>query len=175
MNTASKKSLHAALMTVSVVLGTWALQPALADTKPAGMMAGGGMQGMEQCPMMGAGDYGKHMRQKLDELGTNLHLKDNQQAAWKEYRDYLTQASTDQQKRFEEMRGPDARTKMRDLPAPERLQKMADRMKIAADELDKLAKHTATFYKTLSPEQKTIFDLNQRNMHPRKYMQHSGM
>jgi hypothetical protein len=63
--------------------------------------------------------------------------------------------------------GAEQRQQFKNLPAPERLQKAADRMRDGAEQLDKLAKQTASFYKVLTPEQQTIFDLVQRDMKPR--------
>lgn len=142
------------------------LQPALADDKNLPPAPNKAMH--EQCPHM-QGDATAHMQMKLDDLGEKLHLKDSQQAAWKTYRGQLTDMST----MHEKMKPADGHArgeKMHDMPAPERLQKTADRMRLGAESLDKLAKQTATFYKVLSPEQQTIFDLYQRKMHPHKGM-----
>lgn len=141
-----------------------AMQPALAQDKSP--PAPPGKTAPEQCPHMdGHGDSAAHIQQKLDDLGTKLHLKDSQQAAWKQYRAQLTELSAAHHKDME-ANGADKQDQMKNLPAPERLQKMADRMRAGADDLDKVAKQTATFYKTLTPEQQTIFDLYQRNLRP---------
>lgn len=156
--------LGAALATV------FALQPALAQDKT--LPAPPGKAGPEHCSHMGGhGDHAAHLQQKLDDLGTKLHLKDNQQAAWKQYRGQITEIGATHHKDMK-TKGMDKYEQMKNLPAPERLQKMADRMRAKADDLDKVAKQTATFYKTLTPEQQTIFDMyqhNLRSMHGRKH------
>lgn len=143
---------------------TFALQPAFAQDKS--LPAPTGKTAPEHCPHMGEhGDHAAHMQQKLDDLGTKLHLKDSQQAAWKQYRAQLTELSAARHKDME-ADGADKHDQVKNLSAPERLQKMADRMRAGADNLDKVAKQTATFYKTLTPEQQTIFDLYQRDLRP---------
>jgi hypothetical protein len=177
MRTATRNALRATAIAASVTLGAWAIQPAFAQSN-----GGPGPQKAEQCPMMkgeqcpmhkrgyGIANPVEHVTKNLDELGANLHLKDKQQGAWKDYRDYLIQTAGDHQKQREGMR--EQRGTMRDLPAPERLRKMADHMQKKADDMDKLAKKTASFYGTLSPEQQTIFDLHQRKHHPHKMKHH---
>jgi hypothetical protein len=176
MKTATRKAFRAAVVAASVALAGLAIQPAFAQSN-------GGLDQpkAEQCPMKGdkcpmhKHGYGianpvEHVTKNLDELGANLHLKDKQQGAWKDYRDYLIQTAGDHQKQREAMR--EQRGAMRDLPAPERLRKMADHMQKKAADMDRLAKKTAAFYDTLSPEQKTIFDLHQRNHHSYNKMKH---
>jgi hypothetical protein len=164
LKSATPKALRTFLF-ASACAAALTLQPAFADDKlapPAGPKP-------EHCPMMEHGDHAAHVQQKLDELGQKLHLKDNQQSAWKEYRGYITEASAEHTKMMGD-HGKDMHEKMSNLPAPERLQKAADKMREGADALDKLAKRTATFYKTLSPEQQTIFDLYAHQMHGGMHM-----
>lgn len=116
------------------------------------------------------GDPAAHTQTKLDDLGAKLHLKDNQQAAWKTYRTQLTELSAARHQRSEG--GPKQHEEFRNLPAPERLQKAADHARVGAEQLDKLAKQTATFYKTLTPEQQTIFDLSQPDLKPHRGFGH---
>jgi hypothetical protein len=180
MRTATRNAFRATVVAASVALAGLAIQPAFADQH-----GGPGMQKAEQCPMMKdrqcpmqKGQYGKYdsveyVTKRLDKLGANLHLKDKQLGAWKDYRDYLIQGAGDRQKQREAMR--EQRGAMRDLPAPERLRKMADHMQKKAADMDKLAKKTAAFYDTLSPEQQTIFDLHQRKHRPQKMEYRRGM
>jgi len=181
MNIVTKNSLRASLLAATLALSGWAAQPVLAQPHGDGM----GMSAKPEqcltkksgsCPMMkckhGMQYSAEHVAKKLDELGTKLHLKDKQQSAWKDYRDFISAAAADHQKQREGMRDPQKRAEMRDLPTPERLQKMADHMQAKADDMDKVAKKTSAFYKQLSPEQQTIFDLYQRDMHPRKHGHH---
>lgn len=162
MSKISHKSLRLAALAASLAAAL-ALQPAMAQDAKTIPPAG---KAPEHCTHMdGHGDPAVHLQNKLDDLGQKLHLKDNQQAAWKQYRTQLTDAAAAHHKDMEGMK--DKRAEFKDLPAPERLQKMADRMHQHADQLDKLAKQTATFYKTLTPEQQTIFDLSQRDLHPK--------
>jgi len=164
LKSATPKALRTFLF-ASACAAALTLQPAFADDKlapPAGPKP-------EHCPMMEHGDHAAHVQHKLDELGQKLHLKDNQQSAWKDYRGYITEASAEHTKMMGD-HGKDMHEKMSNLPAPERLQKAADKMREGADALDKLAKRTATFYKTLSPEQQTIFDLYAHQMHGGMHM-----
>jgi Spy/CpxP family protein refolding chaperone len=110
---------------------------------------------------MDQGDLAKHVEGKLDDLGAKLHLKDSQQAAWKQYRTQISEQFAARQKERGEQRDMQ---KNRDLSSPERLQQIAERLRAEADHLDKLAKQTSVFYKTLTPEQQTIFDLYSREM-----------
>lgn len=164
-------------MLAACCAAAFTLQPALADEKNLPPTPNKAMH--EQCPHM-HGDHMAHMQMKLDDLGEKLHLKDNQQAAWKTYRGQLTDMATQHEKMMpgdgHDMQ-KQMQKEMHDTPAPERMQKMADKMRMGAENLDKLAKQTATFYKVLSPEQQTIFDLYQRNMRPHGGMKgmHHGM
>jgi hypothetical protein len=111
---------------------------------------------------MDHGDLAKHTQERLDDLGAKLHLKDSQQAAWKQYRTQLSEQFAAHQKERGEQR--DLQKSRGDLSSPERLQQAADRVRAEADHLDKLARQTSVFYKTLTPEQQTIFDLYYRDM-----------
>ena len=168
LKTATHKTLRTALF-ASVCAAALILQPAIADDKLAAQSG----PKPEHCPMMEHGDPAAHVQHKLDELGQKLHLKDNQQSAWKDYRSYITEASAERTKMMGD-HGKDMHEEMSNLPAPERLQKTADKMRAGADALDKLAKRTATFYKTLSPEQQTIFDLYAHQMHHGMHQMHHG-
>lgn len=139
---------------------TLAIQPAMAQNAPP---TGAPEHAMHRD---GKGDPAAHLQKKLDDLGAKLHLKDSQQAAWKTYRGQITELSAARHQRMEG--GPERRDQFRNAPAPERLQQAADRMRDGAEQLDKLAKQTGAFYKTLTPEQQTIFDLYQRDMRPHR-------
>ena len=179
---ATKTVLRPVLIAASMAFGALSLQSALADTPAAGanqstmpMRGGvcphakhgtGGMWGM-----MGSPEFAKHVDEKLDDLGAKLHLTEKQQPAWKTYRGYITTSVADFQKKHQGMHGTDQMQAFRDLPTPERMQKMADHMKTMAGNLDQLAKKTGAFYKQLTPEQQTIFDMYQREMHGRRFGQ----
>jgi hypothetical protein len=148
-----------------------ALQPALAQDKTA--VPPPPKAGAEHCPDMDHhGDPAAHLQKKLDDLGAKLHLKDSQQTAWKTYRSQVAELSAARHQHTEG--SPEPGEQFKNLTAPERLQKAADRMRAGAEQLDKLAKQTGTFYKTLSPEQQTIFDLYQRDMKPHRMPGHHG-
>lgn len=97
---------------------------------------------------------------RLIKLQQQLHLKDNQQAAWAQYKAFILTNNNEHHERH----GP---AEHEELPAPEALKKFATHLREQADNLDKLSKETDTFYKILSPEQKTIFDLHWQSFHGR--------
>jgi Spy/CpxP family protein refolding chaperone len=108
-----------------------------------------------------------HAQKNLDELQQQLHLKDNQQAAWSQYKAFVLTAMSEREKQHAEHR-PDA-AGADNSSTPERLQKLATELRTRAAALEKFAAQTDVFYKTLSPEQKTIFDLHARHHHPRRH------
>jgi hypothetical protein len=148
-------SLRLASLAVSVA-AAFAIQPTLAQEGNAPPPPPPHERRMDH------GDPAEHVQERLDDLGAKLHLKDSQQAAWKQYRTQLTEQFAAHHKERGEQR--DAQKSHRDLSSPERLQQAADRARAEADHLDKLAKQTSVFYKTLTPEQQTIFDLYHLDM-----------
>lgn len=93
----------------------------------------------------------ERMAQHQADLHAKLKLSAAQEPAWKTY--------TDSMKSGAMMQRPD-RAEMEKLAAPERMEKMLGLMK---DREARMSSHLAalkTFYATLTPEQKKIFDAN---------------
>jgi len=103
----------------------------------------------------------EHMQKDIDELQKQLHLKDVQQAAWTQYKSFVT-SSINEYAKEKGGRRSQANASQESKSTPERIQFAAARMRDRADKLDKLGKQTESFYQELSPEQKTIFDLHFR-------------
>lgn len=112
------------------------------------------------------GDHDQHHRMNpvdrtqnyLDELQTKLHLKAEQQAAWKTYADSAIARASDRAKHMKEFRGRRGEHHA-DMHTAAWLEHMSKRMRKRADKLQQAAKDTGTFQQALSPEQQTIFDL----------------
>jgi Spy/CpxP family protein refolding chaperone len=106
----------------------------------------------------------EHAQKNLDALQRQLHLKDNQQAGWSQYKSFVVSSLSEYAKGKENRRTRE--TEAREVEStPTRIQNLVVQMRERADKLDKLGKQTDTFYQTLSPEQKTIFDLHWKNRH----------
>ena len=114
-----------------------------------------------ECDRMGRmGGYGhgwssEKMQERIAKRQADLHAKLKlsaaQEPAWKTF--------TDSMKPGDMMQRPD-RAEMEKLAAPERMEKMLGLMK---DREARMSSHLAamkTFYATLTPEQKKIFDAN---------------
>jgi hypothetical protein len=94
----------------------------------------------------------------LDELEQNLHLKAEQQAAWRTYAGIALARAEERAKHMQEHRA------MRDdhhgdMDTATKMEHMAQRMRERADKLQQMAEDTRAFQQTLTPEQQTIFDL----------------
>jgi hypothetical protein len=114
--------------------------------------------------MPGAG--GQHQRMNpvertqkhLDQLEQKLHLKAEQQTAWKTYSEIVLARASERaahMKEFHAKRGEHHA----DMDTAELLEHMSQRMRERADKLQQMAQDTRTFQQALGPEQKTIFDL----------------
>lgn len=135
----------------AVVLG------ASAQMSPgAGMGAGmpadaGGMpcQGVAGRHHYMMGQWGGHMAQMSKELHDKLKLNADQETAWKTL--------------VETMKPPAGRMppdfgELEKLTAPERMEKMMERMKLHQEAMGEHLAAMKTFYSTLSPEQQKVFD-----------------
>jgi hypothetical protein len=110
----------------------------------------------------------EYAQKNLDALQQQLHLKDNQQAGWAQYKSVVLSALSESAKGRESRRTREAETP-NVASTPARIQTLVARMRERADQLEKLGKQTGVFYKTLSPEQQTIFDLHWQNRHGRQH------
>ena len=115
----------------------------------------------DDSPMPGAHDQHHRMNpvdriQKfLDELEQKLHLKAEQQMAWKTYADTALARAGDRAKHMKELhtkRGDNHG----DMDTAAWLEHMSQRMRERADKLQQAAQDTRAFQQTLSPEQNTI-------------------
>lgn len=97
-------------------------------------------------------------QKRLDNLGKKLNLTSAQQAAWTSYSSAMLKLAQERVGEIESWKSAD-RSKQSEISTPERLERMATRMRTGADRLSKLANDTKIFYAQLGPEQKTIFDL----------------
>ncbi|MBI3524003.1 MAG: Spy/CpxP family protein refolding chaperone [Betaproteobacteria bacterium] len=126
-------------------------------------LAGAGTAGAaDQQPHSGRVDLVAVTQKNLEHLGKNLYLKPEQQDAWSTYVAAMTQLARE---RSQEMAGGKQgwRKGSENISTPDRLDRMIERMRQGADRLAKVASETRTFYTRLSPEQKTIFDLQARD------------
>lgn len=110
------------------------------------------------------------MRARLDQLHTGLKLTSAQEADWKAW-----VARIDEAKQERKEARPDFRA-LRELPAPDRLQKMIDFAKARVAVMEETLAATKTFYSTLTPEQRKTFDaLAPFSEHGEKGMRREGM
>jgi periplasmic protein CpxP/Spy len=98
------------------------------------------------------------VQRHLDTLAQKLNLQPSQQDAWHTFSaSMIKRAQEFAQARQARRCGHESPAK--DVSTPERLDKLAARMRVRADRLAALASDTRTFYDQLSQDQKTIFDL----------------
>lgn len=95
------------------------------------------------------GKFREHFAKRQAELHDKLKLNASQEAAWKTYVAAVTPP--------ERPARPD-RAQWQKLTAPERMEKIHDHMKQAEARMGNAVAATKTFYATLTPEQKKIFD-----------------
>ncbi|MGA9031937.1 MAG: Spy/CpxP family protein refolding chaperone [Sulfuricaulis sp.] len=100
-------------------------------------------------------DHVARAQKHLSELKAGLNLTKDQEPAWSNFSDQvITQA-----KSMASMQ-EDMKKYMQNMPrtAPERIEMMANRMKDRAQHLAAMSDTVKTFYNTLTPEQKIVFD-----------------
>lgn len=125
----------------------------------AGLTAGGtayAFRGDGNCGPQAMGQMqkspGQFAGQRLDKLHADLKLAPEQEAAWKAWSDPIRQQAA----QFGERRAE--REAMMKLPAPERMEKMLERMKEHQQKMEAQLGVTRTFYGQLNAEQKKVFD-----------------
>lgn len=99
-----------------------------------------------------AGSPGKFAEKRLEKLHADLKLAPEQEAAWKAWSDPIGKQAA----AMGDMRSE--REAMMKLPAPERMEKMLDRMKEHQKKMEDQLASTRTFYGQLNAEQKKTFD-----------------
>jgi Spy/CpxP family protein refolding chaperone len=114
------------------------------DCDGMGMMSGD----MKRDPVTRANSH-------LTELSAKLNLTADQQPAWKTFSDQVKNQARNMATMRDQMRD-----NAQSMPnnAPERMAKMADWMKVRAQNMAEMAGAVKTFYAVLSPQQKTDFD-----------------
>lgn len=99
------------------------------------------------------GQFGEQMKQRISQRHAALHdrlkLDERQEAAWQAYTAATMKNMTPPSWNYAEMSK---------LTAPERMEKMLQRMKEHEQQMSAQLEATKTFYATLTPEQQKIFD-----------------
>lgn len=148
-----------------------------------GLTSAGLVAAADQLPVKAQGgpgfahfDPAARAQKHLDRLGKNLNLKPEQQNAWQTYVGAMTQLAKERSQEMESRR-QNLQQGSADISSPDRLDKMVEQMRKGADKLAKVAGETRTFYAQLSTEQKTIFDLQARDMRHERMRErmHPGM
>lgn len=109
---------------------------------------GCGGPGMERS----AGAPGKFAEKRLEKLHADLKLTPEQEGAWKAWSDPIRQQTAAMGDQRAE------REATMKLPAPERMEKMLERMKEHQKKMEAQLAATRTFYGQLNAEQKKTFD-----------------
>lgn len=107
-----------------------------------------GPQGMEHAQR----SPGQFAEKRLEKLHADLKLAPEQEAAWKAWSDPIRQHAAAMGDKHKE------REAMKALPAPERMEKMLERMKEHEKRMEAQLAVTKTFYGQLNAEQKKAFD-----------------
>jgi len=99
------------------------------------------------------GEHGKRfIEERMAELRKELKLTPAQEADWNAW-----SAKIKEIREAKKQSRPD-REAMKSLPAPERLEKMIAHSKAKTAHLEEALAATKTFYATLTPEQRKVFD-----------------
>jgi predicted metal-dependent enzyme (double-stranded beta helix superfamily) len=133
-------------------------------------------QGMHHMPTQQ--QMAAHAQKRLDKLERSLNLQPGQQAAWGSYKNSaladMNERGAKMQQHREQMQRDQA-SGAAAVPAPQRMEAHAKRMHEHADALSRKAQQVQSLYAALTPEQRTIFDLQQQK-HAHKHsawgMQH---
>jgi periplasmic protein CpxP/Spy len=158
-------SISAVALAASVLLT--AAPPSHAQTPPPAA-APQGLQRMPLSPQQMAA----HAQKRLDKLERSLNLQPGQQAAWASYKSSALADMNDRaakmQQRREQMQRDQASGATTTVPAPQRMEERAKHMREHADALSRKAQQVQSLYAALTPEQRTIFDL-QMQKHGRRH------
>ena len=121
----------------------------------------------DNCPGMHCGDTAATTQDKtkmdsvafankrLSELKDKLNITPAEEPAWQTFADKVNAQAKATAALHEKMR---AEMKSPDLTTPDRMAKMAEFMKIRSQHMAAMSEVVRTFYNTLSPEQKAVFD-----------------
>jgi periplasmic protein CpxP/Spy len=155
MNKFSKRlviSLTAGITAVGIGSAAFAAAAGNTDCDHMGMMGQDGMS-MRGYDHYGDGKFNERMKERMARHHAALHdklkLTAAQEPAWKTFTEAMIPASMPQR--------PD-RAEMAKLAAPERMEKMIGMMKDSEQRMEKRLDALKTFYATLTPEQKKVFD-----------------
>jgi Spy/CpxP family protein refolding chaperone len=110
-------------------------------------------------------------QRNLDNLARKLSLKEEQKAAWQVYADSSISRTKERAASMQQLRSHHGEAR-READTATRLDEMSQTMRVRADELHKVAQDTRALQATLSPEQKTIFDLYWKAQFQRGMMHH---
>ncbi|VAY86742.1 conserved exported hypothetical protein [mine drainage metagenome] len=114
--------------------------------------------GMKQGAMMT--DLVATVHKHLGELKEKLNLTKDQEPAWKAFSDKVIEQAEKMVSMHRKMKGG---TQSIPMTAPESMTMKADVMKDLAQNMALMANAVKTFYVTLTPEQKSIFDKSHMN------------
>lgn len=95
----------------------------------------------------------EYMAKRQTELHAKLKLSATQEPAWKAYTTSMTPPTMEQR----QAQRPD-RAAMQNMPAPQRMEAMLERMKQNQTRMESHLAALKTFYATLTPEQQKTFD-----------------
>jgi periplasmic protein CpxP/Spy len=162
-----KKSITAVCLVSGLFMagaGSYAMAQETHAAHPAAQGSAEGAHSQSKDPVVAT-------QKRLAELKQKLNLKSSQQAAWDTFSNAITAQARAQAQSREKMKDTLGRD-YENMPTPEKMEKMAAMMRAHADSLSKTAADTKTFYDGLSAEQKTIFDLFEKNAWDRRMMEH---
>ena len=141
------KTLHTTAVVLFVSSALLAVHPLRAESTAAAPSASGEKPA---CPWTGKG--GKFFEKNLANLHTALKLTPDQEAAWKTWSEQIKAGKEERKERREEF------ANWQNLPAIERMEKALEFSKARQAHLEAAIAATKTFYATLTPEQKPVFD-----------------
>jgi DNA anti-recombination protein RmuC len=164
------KLLNISAVALAASLLLTAAPPSLAQTTTA-PPAAPSAQRMPLSPQQMAA----HAQKRLDKLERSLNLQPGQQAAWASYKSSaladMNDGAAKMQQRREQMQRDQASGATTTVSAPQRMEERAKRMREHADALSRKAQQTQSLYSVLTPEQRTIFDLQmQGHRHAQRWM-----
>lgn len=149
-----KPSIASALFAAAIIVAAPSFANAAAAARPETKAQAGHFQFRGK-------DLVVRTTRRLGDLGKKLDIKPSQQAAWQTYSAAIIAQARVQKHQWQQMRVA-RRASREHLTTPERMAKIADRLRQASERMSQLASETKTFYDQLGPEQKTIFDLYAR-------------